>query len=63
MPAMSQRMPRAVPTSSKASPPQRTGTYHWILDGVNQVDDVGATTQVLQNLHLTFYLLFLHWLK
>lgn len=44
-------------------PPRTTGTYHWILDSVNEINDVGATTQILQNLNLTFYLLFLHWLK
>lgn len=40
-----------------------TGTYHWILDSINQINDVGATTEILQNLNLAFYLLFLHWLK
>lgn len=43
--------------------PPNTGTYHWILNSVNQIDDVGATTEILQNLNLAFYLLFLHWLK
>lgn len=40
-----------------------TGTYHRILDSVNQINDVGATAEILQNLNLAFYLLFLHWLK
>lgn len=56
--------PRAEPAGRQTHPTHHnTGTYHWILDGINQVNDVGATTQIFQNLNLAFYLLFLHWLK
>ena len=43
--------------------PQPPGTYHRVLHSVNQLNDICSTTKVLQNLNLSFYLLFLHWLK
>lgn len=43
--------------------PQTPGTYHRVLHSVNQLNDICSTTKVLQNLNLSFYLLFLHWLK
>lgn len=43
--------------------PQPSGTYHRVLHSVNQLNDICSTTKVLQNLNLSFYLLFLHWLK
>lgn len=43
--------------------PQPSDTYHRVLHSVNQLNDICSTTKVLQNLNLSFYLLFLHWLK
>ena len=49
--------------SLSLSPLQQLGTYHRVLHSVNQLNDICSTTKVLQNLNLSFYLLFLHWLK
>lgn len=38
-----QPVPAASGKAIPAHPPD-TGTYHWILDSVNQINDVGATT-------------------
>lgn len=37
--------------------------YHGVFDCVHQTDDVGPTSQVLQDLDLTLDLLFLNWLR
>lgn len=34
-------------------------SYHWVLHGVHQADDVGSAAQVLQNLDLPLDLFFL----
>ena len=37
-------------------------TDHWILDDVQKCDDVGATSQVFQNLDFSLDFLLLYWL-
>lgn len=41
----------------------RNGTHHRVLDRVHQSDDVGSSSQVLQDFNLPFDLLLLDWLE
>ena len=50
-------------TSALAGPASVYCTHHRVFYNVCQCDDVGATSQILQNLYFTLDFLLLYWLK